>query len=124
MHHHRQRADKHLLKMHIRSTGGRSGSCSRRTGLRASAHPLYDSAAGYERDREKYRDIRAEKEEAIRAQDYEKAAALRDCELHTKDELERILNGWREQRDEREVIPQPTPNAFWAALGSRLSSLN
>jgi ATP-dependent Clp protease ATP-binding subunit ClpC len=48
--------------------------------------------------------IRAEKEEAIKAQDYEKAAALRDSELHTKDKLERILNGWREQRDEREVI--------------------
>ena len=48
--------------------------------------------------------IRAEKEAAIKAQDYEKAAALRDSEHHTKDELERILNGWREQRDEREVI--------------------
>src|SRR5207244_7975506 len=36
--------------------------------------------------------------------DVEKAAALRDSELHTKDKLERILNGWREQRDEREVI--------------------
>src|SRR6202035_1292 len=48
--------------------------------------------------------IRAEKEAAIKAQDYEKAAALRDSEQHTKDELERILNGWREQRDEREVI--------------------
>jgi ATPases with chaperone activity, ATP-binding subunit len=33
-----------------------------------------------------------------------KAAALRDSEQHTKDKLERILNGWREQRDEREVI--------------------
>src|SRR5438132_3497616 len=48
--------------------------------------------------------IRAEKEEAIIAQDYEKAAALRDSELHTKDKLERILNGWQEQRDEHEVI--------------------
>src|ERR1700751_3622106 len=48
--------------------------------------------------------IRAEKESAIKAQDFEKAAALRDSELHTKDKLERILNGWREQRDEREVI--------------------
>src|SRR5690348_13980458 len=48
--------------------------------------------------------IRAEKEAAIIAQDFEKAAALRDSELHTKDKLERILNGWREQRDEREVI--------------------
>ena len=48
--------------------------------------------------------IRAEKEAAIKAQDYEKAAALRDSEQHTKDKLERILNGWREQRAEREVI--------------------
>src|SRR5258705_2516901 len=48
--------------------------------------------------------IRAEKEEAIKAQDYEKAAALRDSEQHIKDKLERILNGWREQSDEREVI--------------------
>ena len=48
--------------------------------------------------------IRAEKEAAIKAQDYEKAAALRDSEQQTKDKLERILNEWREQRDEREVI--------------------
>src|SRR6476646_5894132 len=48
--------------------------------------------------------IRSEKEAAIKAQDYEKAAALRDSEHHTKDKLERILNGWREQRDEREVV--------------------
>ena len=48
--------------------------------------------------------IRAEKEVAIKAQDYEKAAALRDSEQHTKDKLERILNEWREQRDEREII--------------------
>src|ERR1700747_1339889 len=48
--------------------------------------------------------IRAEKEAAIKAQDYEKAAALRDSERHSKDKLERILNGRREQRDEREVI--------------------
>ena len=36
--------------------------------------------------------IRAEKEAAITAQDYEKAAALRDSEHHTNDKLERILN--------------------------------
>src|ERR1700726_4538125 len=48
--------------------------------------------------------IRAEKEAAIKAQNYEKAAGLRDSEHHTKDKLERILNEWREQRDEREVI--------------------
>src|SRR5260370_1352563 len=59
----------------------------------------------YRKDIEKnIETIRGEKEAAIKAQDYEKAAALRDSEQHTKAKLERILNGWREQRDEREVI--------------------
>jgi ATP-dependent Clp protease ATP-binding subunit ClpC len=48
--------------------------------------------------------IRAEKEAAIKAQDFEKAAALRDSEKQTKDRLERILTEWREKREEREVI--------------------
>src|SRR5271155_3151654 len=48
--------------------------------------------------------IRAEKEATIKAQDYEKAATLRDFEKLTKDKLERILNEWREQREEREVV--------------------
>src|SRR5271170_2315179 len=45
-----------------------------------------------------------EKEAAIKVQDYERAATLRDCEQHTKDKLERTLNEWRERRDEHEVI--------------------
>src|SRR6516225_7971523 len=48
--------------------------------------------------------IRAEKESAIIAQDYEKAAALRDSEKQIQDKLERIPNEWREKREEREVI--------------------
>src|SRR6202140_3794042 len=48
--------------------------------------------------------IRADKEAAIKAQDFEKAAALRDSEKQTKDKLERILTEWREQREEREVM--------------------
>src|ERR1700759_3828613 len=48
--------------------------------------------------------IRLQKEAAIKAQDYEKAAALRDSEKQTKDKLERILTEWREQREEREVV--------------------
>ncbi len=48
--------------------------------------------------------IRADKEAAIKAQDFEKAAALRDSEKQTKDKLERILTEWREQREEREVV--------------------
>ena len=34
--HHRQLADRHLFKNARRSTGGRSGSCSRRIGLRGN----------------------------------------------------------------------------------------
>ncbi|MEA3187535.1 MAG: ATP-dependent Clp protease ATP-binding subunit ClpC [Chthoniobacter sp.] len=48
--------------------------------------------------------IRAEKEGAIKAQDFEKAASLRDTEKQTKDQLERILTEWREQREEKEVV--------------------
>ena len=35
--HHRQLADRHLFKNAHRSTGGRSGSCFRRIGLRGSS---------------------------------------------------------------------------------------
>ena len=48
--------------------------------------------------------IRAEKEAAIKAQDFEKAAALRDSEKRTNDKLEQILNGWREQREDEVVV--------------------
>ena len=48
--------------------------------------------------------IRAKKESAIIAQDFEKAAALRDCEKQTQDKLERIVNEWREKGKEREVV--------------------
>src|SRR6266446_2441764 len=49
-------------------------------------------------------EIRVEKEAAIKAQDFEKAAALRDTEKQAKEKLERILTEWREQREEREVM--------------------
>jgi ATP-dependent Clp protease ATP-binding subunit ClpC len=48
--------------------------------------------------------IRAEKEGTIKAQDFEKAAALRDSEKQAKEKLERILTEWRESREEKEVI--------------------
>jgi len=47
--------------------------------------------------------IRGEKEAAIKAQDFEKAAALRDSEKRAKEELESVLACWRKERDEREV---------------------
>ncbi len=49
-------------------------------------------------------DIRAEKEAAIKSQDFEKAASLRDTEKQAKDKLENILTEWREQREEKEVV--------------------
>ena len=49
-------------------------------------------------------EIRGNKEGAIKAQDFEKAASLRDDEKHAKEKLERILTEWREQREEREVV--------------------
>src|SRR6476660_5287103 len=48
--------------------------------------------------------IRVEKEGAIKAQDFEKAAALRDKEKQTKEKLDGILNKWREEREEKEVV--------------------
>ncbi len=48
--------------------------------------------------------IRVEKEGAIKAQDFEKAASLRDKEKHAKDKLEAILAKWREEREEKEVL--------------------
>jgi ATP-dependent Clp protease ATP-binding subunit ClpC len=49
-------------------------------------------------------EIRLEKEAAIKAQDFEKAAALRDKEKQTKEKLDTILNKWREEREEKEVL--------------------
>jgi len=49
-------------------------------------------------------EIRGRKEAAIKAQDFEKAAALRDSEKEAKDKLENILNEWRTRRDEQEVV--------------------
>ena len=48
--------------------------------------------------------IRSEKEAAIKAQDFEKAAALRDSEKKAKEDLETVLATWRKDRDEREVV--------------------
>src|SRR3954467_3823841 len=49
-------------------------------------------------------EIRVEKEAAIKAQDFEKAASLRDKEKQTKEKLDSILTKWREEREEKEVL--------------------
>jgi ATP-dependent Clp protease ATP-binding subunit ClpC len=48
-------------------------------------------------------EIRGRKEASIKAQDFEKAAALRDSEKDAKDKLEAVLIEWRTRRDEQEV---------------------
>lgn len=48
-------------------------------------------------------EIRMNKESAIKSQDFEKAAALRDSEKQAKEKLEAILEEWREKREEKEV---------------------
>ena len=49
-------------------------------------------------------EIRGQKEAAIKAQDFEKAASLRDSEKQAREKLEKIMADWRTQRDEKEVI--------------------
>ena len=48
-------------------------------------------------------EIKGRKDACIKAQDFEKAAALRDEEKTTKDKLEQILVDWRAKRDEQQV---------------------
>src|ERR1043166_4780995 len=48
--------------------------------------------------------IKNDKEGAIRAQDFEKAASLRDKEKQAKDKLEQVLSEWKQMRDEKEVV--------------------
>ncbi len=49
-------------------------------------------------------EIRGQKEAAIKAQDFEKAAGLRDSEKQARERLEKIMSDWRTQRDEKEVV--------------------
>lgn len=48
-------------------------------------------------------DIKARKERAIKEQDFEGAAAMRDKEKQAKEKLESILNQWRTLREEKRV---------------------
>ncbi len=48
-------------------------------------------------------EIRREKENAIRGQDFELAASLRDKEKAAREELEKLLDRWKRSRDEKEV---------------------
>ena len=47
--------------------------------------------------------IRIEKESAIKDQDFEKAAALRDSERNTRKKLENVMETWRADNEEKKV---------------------
>ncbi|MBX9576920.1 MAG: ATP-dependent Clp protease ATP-binding subunit [Chthoniobacterales bacterium] len=48
--------------------------------------------------------IRLEKEGAIKAQDFEKAASLRDTEKAAKEKLDAVVAAWQKERKEQEVL--------------------
>jgi ATP-dependent Clp protease ATP-binding subunit ClpC len=48
--------------------------------------------------------VKNEKEAAIKAQDFELAASLRDKEKHAREKLEQVTLEWRQMRDENEII--------------------
>ena len=48
--------------------------------------------------------IKEEKEAAIKAQDFELAASLRDKEKHAREKLEQTLAEWRQARDEKQIV--------------------
>lgn len=48
-------------------------------------------------------ECKLEKEAAIKAQDFEKAAKLRDDERRAKEELNRVKKGWKESKSEIEI---------------------
>ena len=47
--------------------------------------------------------IKVEKEKAIKEQDFEGAAAMRDKEKHAKEKQESVLNAWKASREEKRV---------------------
>ncbi len=47
--------------------------------------------------------IKTDKEAAIKAQDFERAASLRDSEKQAKDKLDAVLAEWRAKKEEQEV---------------------
>ncbi|MCG3150612.1 MAG: Negative regulator of genetic competence ClpC/MecB [Verrucomicrobiae bacterium] len=56
---------------------------------------------GMEADIEK---VKNEKEAAIKAQDFELAASLRDKEKQAREKLEQVMAEWRQSRDEKAII--------------------
>ena len=49
-------------------------------------------------------DIKTKKERAIKNQDFEGAASMRDKEKHAKEKLETLLRDWRASREEKRIL--------------------
>jgi ATP-dependent Clp protease ATP-binding subunit ClpC len=49
-------------------------------------------------------EIKTEKEKAIKEQDFERAASMRDSEKQAKEKLETILSAWKATREEERVV--------------------
>lgn len=48
--------------------------------------------------------LKREKEQAIKEQNFEKAAQLRDKEREARERLEKVISGWKETREEVEIV--------------------
>jgi ATP-dependent Clp protease ATP-binding subunit ClpC len=72
-------------------------------GARARIQVLTRPPAIQEQEQEIER-IKTDKENAIKAQDFELAASLRDKEKHARESLERIMAEWRQSREEKEIV--------------------
>jgi ATP-dependent Clp protease ATP-binding subunit ClpC len=48
--------------------------------------------------------IKGEKEAAIKAQDFEKAAALRDTEKQAKERKDTVIKDWEKKREEKDIV--------------------
>lgn len=48
--------------------------------------------------------IKAQKEAAIKAQDFEKAASLRDTEKNAKERKDAVIKDWEKKREEKDVV--------------------
>ncbi len=48
--------------------------------------------------------IKAQKEGAIKAQDFEKAASLRDTEKQAKDHKDTVIKEWEKKREEKDIV--------------------
>jgi len=49
-------------------------------------------------------EIKGQKEKAIKNQDFEGAASMRDKEKHAKEKLESVINVWKSSREEKRVV--------------------